>query len=57
MFSIMEFLKAAAADTIFKIVDNGIPYITSIRDLGDVYNDRTFSHWKIDCGRLILYLD
>jgi hypothetical protein len=57
MFSIMEFLKAAAADTIFTIVDNGIPYITSIRDLGDVYNDRTFSHWKIDCGRLILYLD
>lgn len=57
MFRVKEFLEAATDDTVFVIVNNGIRYITSIRDLGDAYNDRTFTHWKMDCGRLALYLD
>ena len=57
MFRVKDFLAAATADTVFVIVENGIRYITSIRALSDVYNDRTFTHWKMDCGRLALYLD
>ncbi len=44
MFRVKDFLAAATADTVFVIVENGIRYITSIRDLGDVYNERTFAH-------------
>lgn len=57
MFRVKDFLAAATADTVFVIVENGIRYITSIRDLGDVYNERTFAHQKMDGGRLALYLD
>lgn len=57
MFRVKDFLEAATADTIFVIVNDGIRHITSIRDLGDIYNDRTFTHWKMDCGRLTLFLD
>ena len=57
MFSLKGFLEAATADTILEIMDNGIRHITSIRDLSDEFDDRTFSHWQMYCGRLRLYLD
>ena len=57
MFNLGDFLDLAMTNTKIVIIDNGTRHITTVNEIDKEYNNRTFSCWDMDCGRLTLYLD
>lgn len=57
MYNVGEFLQCAMTDTTIVLIDNGIRHIITVNKMDKKYDDRSFTCWEMQCGRLTLYLD
>lgn len=57
MYKLVDFLQCAMTNFTIVIIDDGIRHITTINQIHKKYNDRVFTCWDMDCGRLTFYLD